>query len=278
MHEGGADTFAFRAMLSLGAMAGQDYTDRLSQALSSCMLGLQDASLHQSSEAGRTKNAYNCGNVIALLTEAVVRRRDPHQDIFSFWSELFRKSADRRYSEASYLAALRSYGGDDAASVIQAMLTSIGSSSKLVPALAALGVKTVADENATSRDYVQVAGKLACRAVIDQDCGEHSMVSEAGDRCTIDPESACTSLRPGSSLRAVGAHRIFREGPAAYDYVVNQCAAGASIAVTPDPEGPAIELPCSRPQPARPPYRRIVALPFELEPNGVAPPPSPPGG
>jgi predicted metalloprotease with PDZ domain len=242
------------------------------------MIGLQDATLHQSSEAGRTKNAYNCGNAIALLTEAVVRRRDPHQDIFSLWSELFRKSVDRRYGEATYLAALRSYGGDDAAALIQAMLTSIGSSSTLVPALDALGVKTVIDDNATSRDYGQLAGKLACRAVIDQDCKEHAMVSEAGDRCTIDPASTCTSLRPGSSLRAVGAHRIFREGPAAYDYIVNQCAAGASIAVTSDPKGPAIELHCSRPPPARPPYRRIVALPFELGPNGVAPPPSTPGG
>jgi len=278
MHEGGADTFAFRALLSLGAMTRQDYTDRLSQALSGCMLGLQGASLHQSSEAGRTKNAYNCGNVIALLTEAALRRRDPHQDIFGFWGELFRKSVDHGYSEATYLAVLRSHGGDDAASVIQSMLTSTGSGSTLAPALAALGVETVIDDNASSRDYVQLAGKLACRAVIDQDCGEHSMVSEAGDRCTIDPESTCTTLRPGSSLRAVGAHPIFREGPAAYDDLMSRCAAGAPIAVTTGPDGPATELRCSRPPPARPPYRRIVALPFELEPNGTAPPASPAEG
>jgi hypothetical protein len=261
MHEGGADAFAFRAMLDLGAMTREQYLDRLSQALSGCMLGLDEVTLHQSSQAGRTKNPYNCGGIIALLTEAVVRRRQPGLDLFGFWSDLFARSRERRYDESTYLSTLRAHGGEEVARLIEALLGTPGTGARLLPALAALGVRTAADDSAMTRDYKQLAGKVACAAVIARDCGARSMVNQAGDGCAVDPASTCQTLTPGSSLVAFGPHRIGGAGgPAAYDHVVESCAdvGAVSVETTSQP----VLVPCAVPPPVRPPYTRIESLPF----------------
>jgi hypothetical protein len=262
MHEGGADAFALRALIELGAMTPAQYLERLSQALSGCMLGLGDAGIRDSSTAGRTKTYYNCGNTIALLSEAAGRRKHATSDIFTFWGHLLGHSRGRHYDEATYLDTLRTEGGADLIPLLESMLGGPGAGSALVPALNALGIKTVADEGAGTRDYQQLAGKLACLGVLDGACGPGAMANESGNRCTVEAGRSCAALAAGTAIGALGAHPLFREGPAAYDYLVRQCSAGAAVAVTAKP--PTADLKCAHPPAARPPFTRIESLPWPI--------------
>jgi hypothetical protein len=258
LHEGAADAFALRALLELGVIGRERYLARLSQALSGCVLGLAEASLHESSQPGLTKNHYNCGSTIALLTEAALRAHDPRDDLFRFWGRVFAQSRDRRYDEVGYLARLGADGGGPgiaAAAAIAAALDARGGGAALVAQLGALGVRAVADDGAMTGEYRQLAGKLACRAVIRRDCGERALADESGPRCAIDRASHCRTLRPGAALTALGQQRIFADGVAAYDEVVAACGARGVITVD------AAAVACTR-LAARPAYLRIEELPW----------------
>jgi hypothetical protein len=263
LHEGSADAFALRALLALGVIDRERYLARLSEALSGCVLGLSETSLHASSQPGRTKNHYNCGSTIALLSELALRARDPKDDLFRFWGRLFAQSRDGRYDEAGYLARLRADGGSEGAAVasaIEAALESPGGGARLVAQLAGFSIGVVPDDAARTGEYRHLAGKLACLAVVRRDCGERALADEAGGRCTVDPASHCRTLRPGARLTALGPYRLSDAGVAAYDHVVESCASRGSVAVA--ASAGATEVACAPAPPVRPGYLRITSLPF----------------
>jgi hypothetical protein len=160
------------------------------------------------------------------------------------------------------LNTLRDVGGAGLVPLLEAMLRGPGAAPALVPALNALGIKTTADDGAGTGEYQRLAGKLACLGVLEGACGRGAMANEAGNTCALAPDRPCPPLAAGATISALGSHPLFREGPAAYDHLVRQCAAGGVVAVTAKPA--AGDLRCTHPPAARPPYTRVQSLPWAV--------------
>jgi hypothetical protein len=111
MHEGGADAFAYRALLHLGLLSPEAYSARLSEAASRCVSGLGGRPLKDVAGPGRFRNHYTCGSTLALIAEAEARKADPRVDVFTFWARLAALAGEkRRYDEPLYFQALSTSG------------------------------------------------------------------------------------------------------------------------------------------------------------------------
>jgi hypothetical protein len=111
LHEGGADAFAWRALLALGEIDDARYGRELSRAASLCVLGLAGEPLHASSRPGRYKNHYRCGATISLLVEAALRASGARDGLFAWWARVFAARGDGTYDERAFLDALRAIDG-----------------------------------------------------------------------------------------------------------------------------------------------------------------------
>jgi hypothetical protein len=111
MHEGGADAFAYRALLHLGLLSREAYLARLSDAASRCVSGLGGRPLKDVAGPGRYRNHYTCGSTLALLAEAEARKADPRADVFTLWARLAALAGEKRqYDEPLFFQALSASG------------------------------------------------------------------------------------------------------------------------------------------------------------------------
>lgn len=111
MHEGGAEAFALRALVELGAVPAEHVRKRLSDAVSECLFNLEGAPLRESSRPGKYTNYYRCGLLISALAEASARQSSPGSDIFALWGRLLRDVGPRgSYDEARLYAAFAAEG------------------------------------------------------------------------------------------------------------------------------------------------------------------------
>jgi hypothetical protein len=97
MHEGGADAFAYRALYHFNLIDKKIYREIHTNILNSCIFNLDHQPLKNSHKRGRFKNYYNCGAVIALITEFALKQKYPKKDLFDFWNSLFEKAKKENY-------------------------------------------------------------------------------------------------------------------------------------------------------------------------------------
>jgi hypothetical protein len=123
MHEGGADAFAYRALIELGLIGQERYLAQLAEARKACAKGLKGRPLRESSRPGHTRNYYTCGFVIAALSEAATRAQDREADIFSFWRMLFSGATQGLYDDELYFRRLRALpNGAPVADIVQRLV------------------------------------------------------------------------------------------------------------------------------------------------------------
>src|SRR6185437_7136309 len=56
---------------------------------------------------------YGCGVTFNLLAAAALHSKDTRLDSFDLWKRIYATAEKGRYSEADYIAALRTLSGDD---------------------------------------------------------------------------------------------------------------------------------------------------------------------
>jgi hypothetical protein len=263
LHEGGADAFADRALRELGVYDDAQYRDRQSRAVSSCMLGLDGASLNDSSRAGRFHNYYTCGSVIALMTELALARAHAPLDLFAFWGRVFDRSKDHQYDANTYLRLLEKYDPHVAEQLVELIDTPLADPSVIVSELRQLGATitevndadVVVREARMGEDYRRIAGIEAARHLLRADCGDAAALDCFEDHCSLDAGKSCHVLKGHVDVRTVGGIDIFQHGVEAYDQTVASCAQRRTIIVNDTP------IACDRPLRPRPPYVTIDTLP-----------------
>ena len=264
LHEGSADAFAYRALIELGLIDKKTYRERLSDAASLCAFGLAGARL-KNTRPGR--NDYTCGFLIAALSEAAARRRDPRGDIFSFWGMIFSSASGRRYDDVLYLRTLESVGGAELATVVGRIVNEpLEQAGEIIAtALRAGGAELGAGAPAPSDEYSRFSARRALAAVVEADCGPGSEISLGRGFVQIASGNACSVLRPDHMIESVARFDLRQEGPAVYDHVRARCARGEAIELALKGASTMLAVPCRADLPARPGYLRIdVWPPLEL--------------
>ncbi len=123
LDEGGADAFAFRALLDLAVVDRARWLELVSDDATACLRQLESGPLSGAARAGRWKALYRCGAVASLLADAVGAAGSPPRDLLAFWGGVFRASPGGRYGESLWLLHLESMpGGREAAAVVRRMV------------------------------------------------------------------------------------------------------------------------------------------------------------
>lgn len=105
MHEGGADTLAWRALRELGYLSTDEFSEKVGQAYRHCAEGLAGRPLHSLTTASQQGLQYSCGAVIGRATELALHQSG--SDLFAFWRRLIERAiAAEVFSEQEYLDLL----------------------------------------------------------------------------------------------------------------------------------------------------------------------------
>ncbi len=267
MYEGSADALAFRLLATLGIYDEATRRERVSTALSLCLLALAEgSSLRASVAPGRSRDFYTCGATAALVTEAAVRSRLPEADLLTFWRALFDATAPRggRYDEALYLATLARLSADrEATSVVDTLTRGRLDDPErtLTSTLARLGVRTDRRPNGgilLPPTYEAKAGPFAVRALLPPACaaalafrGNHA----AHPQVTSD---ACAPLARGDVVVSLAEIDVGAEGARAWDAAFLACARDGRVRIGRKDAGP-LDVPCASVPRARPAYVDVSA-------------------
>ena len=123
IHEGGAEAFAALALRSTGQAEAADAV--VAASAGKCTKQLAGRSLHAALEADTFDAAYTCGLRANIALDAELRRIAPKSDgLYSVWTAYRKRVAGREASEADFMAAVASIGGEATATRLRAMVTS----------------------------------------------------------------------------------------------------------------------------------------------------------
>ncbi|MGJ8662554.1 MAG: hypothetical protein ACSHWU_02840, partial [Marinicella sp.] len=86
IHEGGADAFATRALAKLGIITADEVLIEHEKYLNACIETLNKYPVSAFEKHQNFSVYYHCGATIALLTDRVMKQKDPQTDLFDFWS------------------------------------------------------------------------------------------------------------------------------------------------------------------------------------------------
>lgn len=101
MHEGSADAFASRVLRHFGLIDDNTFSEYIKKSKIKCINGLEDGiALMESSKLRKFGNYYDCGHLIAQMTEKSLQKGD----LFDFYRTLFHQelAKDRIYSGEEY--------------------------------------------------------------------------------------------------------------------------------------------------------------------------------
>ena len=110
LHEGGANTFAYRMLYKLNLITEERLYENYTEQLNLCLRDL-DFPLNESAARGKFKAYYRCGSTIGLITEKIIEKYS--LSIFDFWIRLFQESiAKGYYNQKDYFRILNDIAGD----------------------------------------------------------------------------------------------------------------------------------------------------------------------
>ncbi len=260
LHEGSADAFAYLALLELGMITPNAYTDFHAQAVNRCMVGLSSGPLNAPKPESAQREFYDCGAVMQALLQRDLR--EAGQDLWAFWSELFdrAKGNDRFYTHESFFDLIREkLPSAISLSSIEKMAGgevkgSTESSESLenffISAFNEVGLNLRANEESWPRWYNRAVIGKAFSIVVQNDCGKDGFFSEIENAVRINGGNSCQTLKGERDISTLGRYDIPNEGVGAYDAYYESCRDGSAVSAW-NSTGNAVELPCA-PLPHRP--------------------------
>jgi len=260
MHEGSADALAFRALRALGVLDEAGYRARLSSALSLCVLSLSEGlPLSASTRPGRSRDFYECGSTIALLTEATMKKRGGAKaDLFTFWRAVFaRASAASSYDEALYFKTLDELGGDPEVTAFVLRLVReplADATGEIRQALARVGVETTVLKAPLPVEYEAQAARAAVRALLPAACVEG--LAFGGNKAAaprVKRDGVCGTAVVGDVMESMAGVDLAKRGASAFDAGAAQCLRSRTVEVGIAGKA-SIRVACAEVRRARPAY------------------------
>lgn len=254
MHEGSADTFAHRALVDLGLGDAATARAAFDRALNECLLEIGGDSIDTAEKDGRFGLAYRCGLVLALYTEAAMRRRDPAADLFAFWRALLREAGTEGYNEALYVATLARESGDVRAAAHVARLAGerFDSPAELAAAFARVGAPLAPASAAVAAQFARPTYARLVQQLMAGDCGGGYSVSRLDHGLRVHGYEACKTLTRELDVVAIERHALFERPREAWEAARARCAAGRPVVLSAAGKGGSVAVPCAVPLPELP--------------------------
>ena len=253
MHEGGADAMASALLLEFGIIDSARFRSDRDRALNACVADVAAGSVHSAGSRGAFSTFYDCGEVMALWTDAAVRQARPGADVFTFWRDLVAAAVPgRRYDEDMYFAVLERDGV--AASRIAPMRAFLDATdfSDAAAGLGDVGVTLVRGGTPPASSQQSYA-----RAAL-----AHLMASACGGRVNFNwgrvavtgPLRGCAPFEATLRVAAMDGLRLADQGAAVHDDVEAKCAAGAEVRLAGEDGATVASVACTRPLAPLPPW------------------------
>ena len=261
LDEGSADALATRALHATGVLDDAAYRDTLSQAASECALWLAVGEpLTASTRPGHVRAFYVCGSTLGLIAEAVVQRRDPRADLFTFWRAVFDEGKPV-YDEATFMRVLDRLGGDPR--VTEAVRHLVhdhleDSTRALRDALLLAGLATTIATGPLPGDYEQHASIPEMDALLPRACAQ--ALAFDGDvevRPRVGADGVCPGLASGDVIDSVAGFPVGPRGATSFRQGAASCRARHVVdVVTARQEH--LALPCDPDARAAPDYFELT--------------------
>lgn len=254
MHEGSADAFAWRALVDLGLADAATAADARDRALNECLLEIGGDSIAAAEKGGRFDLVYRCGLVLALYTEAAVRKRDPAADLYAFWRALLRQAEGEGYSQALYVATLAHESADPRAAAYVARLA--GERFDAPPALAAafagLGVALAPADARAARGLARPIAQRLLSHLMAGDCGGSYSLSRLDAGMRLHGGKGCKSLTRELDVVAVEGQALLERPREAWAAARRRCAAGQPVGLSGADGKARVAVACGAPLPELP--------------------------
>lgn len=256
MHEGSADALAQRTLLELGLVDEAAFLAYQSSALNECRKGLGGFPLRDAAKRGNFSLYYSCGNMLALLTESSTADRR----LFHFWKDLIERTrASGEYAAEDYFAVWRASGADaDDVEAVRAFVERSAGANDLAAMLAANGVATIEEANPPD-GYGQSVARDTLLAILKEQCRSGYSFNASTSGLALAKLKDCGAVPSPGIVTAIGGHDVLREGERTWDALYERCGTGGSVSlrIMRDGAEQTVDVPCTKPVPARPPYLRI---------------------
>lgn len=258
MHEGGADYAANEMLLAFGVIDADRHRTNRAFSLNRCALGLADGPVHTAHRRGAFRVFYDCGVVMALWTEAALRRVRPSADFFGFWRDLIAdaRAHDGRYDEDRYFAVLATLGVADATvGRMRAFLSSDDGMEIAVRGLRAAGVSLRPGRGDPPAEIGQDLVRRALAHLMAQACNRTSFWS--GTPFVTQALPGCAPFELAFEIYGMEGLRVRDQGASLYDAVAARCAAREAVSLNAENGTTIGTIPCSRPLPPRPAWYEL---------------------
>ena len=252
MHEGSADAMANEMLLAFGIIDRAEWRRRRENAINQCAAQVEQGSVHMAAQRGAFRAFYDCGFVLALWTEAAIRRHAPEANLFSFWRDrvVAALGYGRRYAERLYFGAMRDAGVPD--SVTQSMRSFLSATSieAAIRGLASLGMNIGPGQGTPPTGVQQTLGRQAFAHIMGAACGRISF--NWGNPIVTMALPECPAFSSALHVYAVENFRLTDQAVELYDAVVARCTKGDTIRVQGRDGATVASFPCRRTLEPRP--------------------------
>lgn len=254
MHEGSADEFAWRALAGLGLSDAAAVGAAHDRALNECLLEIGGDPIAAAEKDGRFGLAYRCGLVLALYTEAAVRRRDPAADLFTFWRALLGHAGAEGYTQALYVATLAHASGDPRAAAYVARLAGerFDAPGPLAAAFARLDVTLAPAGEGAARDMARPIAQRLLSHLMAGDCGGSYSLSQLDAGVRLHGGKRCKTLTREIEVAAVAGRALLERPREAWAAAHQRCAAGRPVTLSGANRETLATVACTEPIPEMP--------------------------
>jgi hypothetical protein len=263
VHEGSADELSDRLLQEFGVLEDWALRERRVEALNGCFMRLQGAPIK---EATDSQVAYECGQVMALWTEAAIRKTGADADLFGFWRALVEESLRPDslyevgvYDADRYLEVVGSFGvSEEMRSRMRRALEGAGDPvTTIVSGLHAAGLD-LREGGRPSRNSRSQLARIALSHVMGAACNGRYSFSGVQALQTY-PIDDCVPFAEGLLIDRIDGFDVAVEGEMIYDAIVDACAAGGLVRFESAGSGEAREVACGQSLAPRPSWYSIVA-------------------
>ena len=257
MHEGAADAMARDLLLAFGVIDLDGHRAGREAALNQCFtaLALGDGPIATAHERGAFRLFYDCGEVMALWTDAALRRVNADADLFTFWRDLIHaaRAGGGTYDVGMYFRVLADRG------VPRRTRETMGAFLSARPAveiglqgLRAAGIDVRPGDGTPPPTVGQELVRRVVMHLMRTACGRVSFW--AGDPMVTAAIPDCAPFATEHRVHAIQGERVGGDAGALYDAVAAACRGGSPVRLEALDGSVLADVVCSAALPDRPPW------------------------
>ncbi len=245
IHEGGADAFAVRALAHLGVLTDEAVLLEHEKYLNRCIDALQTHAVTAFEQHRNFQVFYHCGATIALMTEQVVRRKNPQADLFDFWAAMMQRvsEADLKLTTAQYFKSLSLGGYEELFPALITLLEEPQQQPNVFFSQVLQAVGLTATEVEKHPQLASKATQSVLRHLMLLDCNSYSY-NNHGSYYVVGQHLQCQQLKPGMQISQIMGLPT-SDGHTIHARVREQCALGGSVDLV--TELKTVSLSCHKP-------------------------------